>query len=269
MFKWPSQVKIVVDDVYEKAVYDKFWDVQQGFNVLDVGAYIGVYTLKTAKKTGFGGRVISVEPEGENFRFLLKNIKLNGFDNITPVRGALSDFEGVGSLFLSAYGSGEHSMLLRSQKKLKIPVHTVDGLMRKLRIDSLDIMKIDVEGTEIQVLKGSNQMLKERRIRRVVVAAYHYPDECSEVSNLLRAFNYTIVVDECYVYATLSSCEEFSEFSRRSMSKKRLSMYGEDKAVLDLGRVHITKGIGISRTDLCGQTKNLCVNESLSSVKAC
>jgi hypothetical protein len=99
LFKWPSQVKIVVDDVYAKASYDRFWNVQQGFKVLDVGAYIGVYTLKTAKKAGCQGGVISVEPEEENFRFLVRNIQINGFDNIIPVRAALSDFEGKGSLF--------------------------------------------------------------------------------------------------------------------------------------------------------------------------
>lgn len=214
MFKWPSQVKIVVDDVYERAAYDRFWDVQQGFKVLDVGAYIGVYTLKAAKKVGCQGRVISVEPEEENFRFLLKNIEINGFDNIIPVRAALSDFEGNGLLYLSAPGSGEHSMLSRSQKKINVPVQTVDGLMRKLRMDSLDVMKIDVEGAEIQVLKGSNQMLRERRIRSIVVAAYHYPDECSEVINFLTAFNYRVVVDRCYLYAILR--EEYSDLPRKT-----------------------------------------------------
>src|SRR5208337_1839927 len=130
------------------------------------------------------------EPEEENFRFLLKNIDINEFNNIIPVKAALSDFDGDGLLYLSAYGSGEHSMLPRSQKKINVPVHTVDGLMRKLRMDSLDVMKIDVEGAEIQVLKGSSQMLRERRIRNIVVAAYHYPDECNEVKNFLTPFNY-------------------------------------------------------------------------------
>jgi FkbM family methyltransferase len=201
MFKWPSQVKIVIDDVYEKASYDRFWDIQQGFKVLDVGAYIGIYTLKTAKKAGCQGRVISIEPEEENFSFLLKNIEINGFDNVIPVRAALSDFEGKGSLFLSARGSGEHSLLSRSQMKIDVPVYTVDGLMQKLRMDSLDVMKIDVEGAEIQVLKGSNQMLKEHRIHRIVVASYHYPNESSEVINFLTVFNFRVFADRSYVYA--------------------------------------------------------------------
>jgi len=201
MFKWPSQVKIVVDDVYEKAAYDRFWDVHEGFKVLDVGAYIGVYTLKMAKEAGCQGCVVSVEPEEENFRFLVRNIEINGFDNIIPVRAALSDFEGKGSLFLSVHGSGEHSLLSRSQIKIDVPVYTVDGLMQKLRMDSLDIMKIDVEGAEIQVLKGSNRMLREHRIHRTVIASYHYPNECSEVIHFLTTFNYRAFADKSYVYA--------------------------------------------------------------------
>jgi FkbM family methyltransferase len=211
LFKWPSQVKIVVDDVYERGEYDRFWDVQQGFKVLDVGAYIGVYTLKAAKKAGCQGRVISVEPEEENFRFLQKNIQINGFNNVIPVRAALSDFEGNGSLYLSARGSGEHSMLSKSKKEIKVPVYTVDALMRKLRIDSLDVMKIDVEGAEIQVLKGSNQMLREGRIHRIAIAAYHYPDECREVVDFLTAFHYKVDVDRSYVYA--SSKAEYSSLT--------------------------------------------------------
>ena len=221
VFKWPSQVKIVIDDVYVKAEYDRFWDIRQGFKVLDVGAYIGVYTLKAAKKAGSQGRVISVEPEEENFRFLLKNIEINEFNNIIPVKAALSDFDGNGLLYLSAYGSGEHSMLPRSQKKIIVPVRTVDGLMRTLRMDSVDVMKIDVEGAEIQVLKGSNQMLKEHRIRNIVVAAYHYPDECNEVTNFLTPFNYRVVVDRSYLYAILR--EEYSDLPcKGSGARQRL-----------------------------------------------
>ena len=203
MFRWPSQVKIVLDDVYSKASYDRFWNVQQGFKVLDVGAYIGVYTLKMAKKAGNQGRVISVEPEEENFRFLLRNIQINGFDNIIPLRAALSDFEGKKPLFLSAHGSGEHSLLPKSQIKTDVQVYTVDGLMRKLRIHLLDVMKIDAEGAEIQVLKGSNQMLKEHRIRRIAIASYHYPEESDQVVNFLTAFNYRVITDKSYVYALL------------------------------------------------------------------
>ncbi len=219
VFRWPSQVKIVVDDVYERAAYDRFWDVQNGFRVLDVGAYVGVYTLKMAKRVGCQGRVISVEPEGENFRFLLKNIEINGCDNVVPVRAALSDFEGNGSLYLSASGSGEHSMLPKSHKKVSVPVHTVDGLMKKLGVGSLDVMKVDVEGAEMGVLKGSSQMLREHRIDSVVVAAYHYPNECSEVGDFLTAFNYRVDVDRGYVYARLT--EEHSSLVQKGAVRKK------------------------------------------------
>ncbi len=203
VFRWPSQVKIVVDDVYERAAYDRFGGVQRGFIVLDVGAYVGVYTLKAAKRAGCEGHVISVEPEGENFRFLLRNIEINGCDNVVPVRAALSDFEGDGLLYLSARGSGEHSMLPRSHRKVSVPVYTVDGLMKRLQVDSLDVMKIDVEGAEMGVLRGSSQMLREHRIGGLVVAAYHYASECSEVNDFLTAFDYKVVVDKGYLYAKL------------------------------------------------------------------
>jgi FkbM family methyltransferase len=193
----------VIDDVYEKASYDKFWDVQEGFKILDVGANIGVYTLKMAKKAGCKGFVISAEPEDENFLFLQKNIAINELENVIPVKAALSDFEGKGTLFLSASGSGEHSLVSKSENKIEVPVFSVEGLMRRLKIESLDLMKIDVEGAEIQVLKGSIQMLKEKRIRRIVVAAYHNPNECREVTNYLTAFDYKVKEDNSYVYAQL------------------------------------------------------------------
>ncbi len=222
MFRWPSQVKIVVDDVYERAAYDRFWDLQQSSKVLDVGAYIGVYTLKAARKVGCHGRVISVEPEGENFRFLLKNIEINERGNVIPIRAALSDFEGSGLLYMSARGSGEHSMLPRSCKKIEVPVHTVDGLMEKLRVDSLDVMKIDVEGAEMGVLKGSSQMLREGRIRSIVVAAYHYGSECSDVEDFLTAFDYMVAVDRGYLYARLK--EERSDFSFKGASRRNQAL---------------------------------------------
>ena len=72
-------------------------------------------------------------------------------------------------------------------------------------------MKIDVEGAEMQVLRGSEQSLKANRISRIAAAVYHYPSEGQEVRDFLGKFNYDVVLADLsvgrYLYATCNGAQ--------------------------------------------------------------
>ena len=88
-------------DVYHNISYDHFYKPKKGDIVIDAGAHVGFYTLKTAKQVGPKGLVISIEPEERNYSFLTLNIKVNKYSNIIPINAALSDYEGKNLLYLS------------------------------------------------------------------------------------------------------------------------------------------------------------------------
>ena len=180
---------IAFSDVYWRGIYDGF-KVKPGFVVIDVGAHIGIYTIKAARSVGSNGRVIAVEPHPENFRLMLQNIALNKLDNVTPVQVALSNHEGYVKLYLSN-SSDKHSIVYQASAQcMKVPSLTLDGLLRHLDIDYVDLIKIDVEGAEMDVLEGARQTLKKSE--KIVVATYHYASEPREVAEYLTRSGFEI-----------------------------------------------------------------------------
>jgi len=162
--------------------------ITKGMNVIDIGANIGVYTVLVAEKVGNIGKVIAVEPEPENYKQLLENIKLNNLQNVTPINIALTDHEGSEKLYLSASGSGGHSLIIPENKNsyTSVQVETLDKLLKELDIRKIDIMKIDTEGAEIPILKGAEKTLRDNPDMKIIIAAEHYPSQIKEVTQFLN-----------------------------------------------------------------------------------
>jgi len=206
------QGRLMVNEIYHKKVYDHFFTPEKGFITLDVGANIGVYTLMAAKKVGSEGKVIAVEPESENYNLLMRNVRVNKCKNTVLIKMALSSFEGKSQLYLSAF-SGKHSLIAKGNKQVEVPVTTTTKLLNKLDVTKVDLMKIDTEGAELEVLKGSWEFLRAKKIFRIAIAAYHNPAELDDIRNYLRTYGYEVrshvfVVEERkepYIYAQVTN----------------------------------------------------------------
>jgi len=191
--------------VYHNAVYNRFFTPQPGNVVVDAGAHIGVYTLKAAKEVGNRGQVIAIEPEDKNYKLLIKNIRINRHQNVTPVKMSLSNFEGKARLFLKAR-SRSHSLIGKTWVTpivdvTETDVTTLDKLLDRLDIKKVDILKINVEGAELNLLEGSRELLANGRISKIV-ATPHPPcnQEANKISGYLKTFSYKIkVVDDAQI----------------------------------------------------------------------
>jgi FkbM family methyltransferase len=195
-------------DVYHNISYDTFYKPKLGDIVIDAGAHVGFYTVKTAKQVGLKGLVIAVEPEERNYSFLKLNVKVNKFNNVIPIRVALSDYEGRGLLFLSEK-SCAHSLIRAAKvgfttKSTEVSVKTIDGIIEKLRLTRVDLLKVDVEGIEFKVLKGAKKSLKNGKIFRIIMEL-HMPfvQKPEKIISLLRKFGYMVTVSNAlqYLYA--------------------------------------------------------------------
>jgi FkbM family methyltransferase len=136
--------------------------IEKGMTVLDIGADIGYYTLLFAKRVSKNGRVIAFEPIPSAREKLLQNVKMNGYKHITVCDFAL--FSSNGSATLE--GPLKISRIApKREKKLKndIEVQTriFDECLQDLRINRIDIVKIDVEGAELDVLHGMKLSLSK------------------------------------------------------------------------------------------------------------
>jgi len=204
-------------EIYKQEVYDSFKRINNDDVVIDVGAHIGIFTLKAAKKAR-NGMVVAIEPHPFNYKLLRKNIALNRVENVTAVNIALSDFCGTTKLYISER-SREHSISRREKKQLRVrtersgedtisakrremsatvtarylevEVKTLDQLVRELKLERVNFIKIDAEGAELEILKGAETTLRENDVF-VVAACYHVPQEFQNVCRYLKEIGFKV-----------------------------------------------------------------------------
>jgi FkbM family methyltransferase len=158
---------------YTTVLFKRF--VNADMTVVDVGAYHGYFTLLASKLVGDKGKVFAFEPNPGSYATLVKNIELNGFKNIIPLQKAVSNGMGKAALF-QYEGSGvnsllaaEHSSLgMRSYKSVVVDLITLDEFFEEKKL-AIDVIKIDVEGYELSVLRGMKKILETRNELKIFI----------------------------------------------------------------------------------------------------
>lgn len=127
----------------------------------DIGAHTGYYTLMFSRLSGKRGRVFSFEPNPFNLFYLLKHLELNKIKNVNAFPVALWEKEDYIPLVLN---SSMSCLNKNTKKNLLVPTFKIDNLISQGYIVSPDIVKIDVEGAELEVLKGMENALRTKSI---------------------------------------------------------------------------------------------------------
>lgn len=144
-----------------------------GAVLVDVGAHVGYYTLLGARQVGGVGLVYAFEPEPRNFSILLRNIELNGYQNVVAVQKAVSNFTGPATFFMSHKGrTGLHSLYRNrytSEKTTEIECTTLDDFFESKGWPRIDFVKLDVEGAELASLEGMSQTIHRHRNLKIIV----------------------------------------------------------------------------------------------------
>jgi FkbM family methyltransferase len=141
--------------------------LQTGDTFVDVGAHIGYYSLKMARVVGPNGHVIAIEPNARTVRQLQDNIRESGAKTITVQPVACSDAEGSIELFVAPRANtGETSLSRKNASKegssvesYRVRARPLDAIIRESGVSRVDVIKIDVEGAELLVLKGARETL--------------------------------------------------------------------------------------------------------------
>lgn len=158
-----SQDICVIDEIYEKKVYERGYPLAKGDTVIDLGGHIGVFTLLAAKQVGPQGRVITCEPGPDNLPLLRKNVAANGLSNVKVLGVAVGDKEGSAQLFIADRWSDNAlaNTIFPSpgRKRVTVPMRTLDAIVAEERLSRIDLLKIDVEGAELIILAGARAAL--------------------------------------------------------------------------------------------------------------
>ncbi|MEY2720019.1 MAG: hypothetical protein RLZZ273_1385 [Bacteroidota bacterium] len=142
--------------------------LRPGSVCLDVGAQMGYLTLAMATSADRQTVVHSFEPELNNAERFRENIKLNDLTNVTLHQTAVSTVDGMLKLYLSNdRNAGTHSTVYIesnvSTEFVEIPSVRLDSFVNTHRLTSIDMIKIDVEGAEIDVINGAINVLIEHK----------------------------------------------------------------------------------------------------------
>jgi len=166
--------------------------VMPGERVIDVGANIGVYTAFLSRMVGDDGMVCSVEPTPATFDILRSNTRRLRLSNVTTVRCAVSDHEGIVTLEIPRFPWGAENLyqarLIRDgghdgAEQIRVKARTLDSIADHLG-GVVSFIKCDVEGHELQCINGANGLLRRMRPAWLIEVSGD-PDRVGSSGNIL------------------------------------------------------------------------------------
>ncbi len=205
----PSPTEVVGRSLWAMGIYDLIvtevlWRlIDRGETAIDVGGSIGYMTTIMAQRVGETGKVWCFEPNPEVYQELSENIKIwqetLRWNQIDARSIALSNYSGVGVLNIPK-NNREEAYLTSSLdgtdapsneklfKSYTVSLERLDDLLKTN--DPIGVMKIDVEGHELEVLQGASRLMAKQQIRDIIYEDHSgYP---SPVSQFLEEHGYTI-----------------------------------------------------------------------------
>lgn len=140
--------------------------VAPGATVVDVGAHLGQYVLQAARRVGPNGRVFAFEPHPRTVTYLRENVRANGFEKVvTVVAAAVSETSAMLSFHADRLQSDFSSTVRVRDRASSQTVMVAAGPLSMLAPGvTPDVLKVDVEGAEIDVLRGSQSALERARL---------------------------------------------------------------------------------------------------------
>jgi FkbM family methyltransferase len=176
---------------------------KEGDIVIDIGAHIGRYTITSSKQIGNTGKVVAIEADPDNFELLKRNIALNNLTNVLPLNYAVFSTRTRIKLYEQSASAKYNSVMLTRAAKTKnyveVNADTLDSILKHNGINQVNWIKIDVEGAEFEVLKGSAETLSRENISLLVeVHNIKDPSHYRNIVDFLNHHNYEITFEQRY-----------------------------------------------------------------------
>ncbi len=195
----------------EELVFEVQRKLSQGqspLTIFDVGANVGDTVLEYHKIFGNQSRIYAFEPFADSFAQLEQNT--SAYPNIFIFQKALghqtgeaffnvNSFAATNSLLdstevgISNWGEG----LLETQRKIKVPMQTIDDFVEEQKIEKIDLLKLDTQGSEYLVLQGAEKSIAAGKIKliymeMIVMPTYEGQKDLDENLKLLKGYGYEL-----------------------------------------------------------------------------
>jgi FkbM family methyltransferase len=161
--------------------------LEPGMVVWDIGANVGLYTLCSSFGVGASGRVYAFEPMPENLTHLRAHLELNGIENVEIESKAVIDRETVVRM---KQGDSPSEWHLDTGGEYAVQSIALDSWLARSAARRPHVLKIDVEGAEVAVLRGAVDTL--RRHRPLIYLSLHGETQRLESRELLQEVGYRL-----------------------------------------------------------------------------
>lgn len=170
--------------------------------IFDLGANFGIYSLLAAASNP-RARIYAFEPTPEMFEKLSRNIEGNHFENVFPLQAAVGATSGKGFLHRCSgsdggnegmnYVSGETA----AESDVGVNLISLDNFCRQQKIAKIDLLKMDIEGGELDALRGASELLDSQQIDCILFefsdwAAQRAGHSVEDIPKLLGAAGYSL-----------------------------------------------------------------------------
>lgn len=168
--------------------------LKKGDVFVEAGAFWGRYGRIASKKVGPQGRVVLIEASPENQNTIEALIKRDDLTNVTLVKGAVWSSKGT-SNFITWGNPAGHRLAKEDDSKnypsnvSQVELVTLDETLPSL-VDHVDLLGCDIEGAELEMVKGAKTLLEKGFIRNVAIGAYHDPGKPEQIIEILRGHGF-------------------------------------------------------------------------------
>jgi FkbM family methyltransferase len=166
--------------MFEQYRAEGFVETDEGDYVIDGGAFIGDSALWFSQKCGETGRVFSFECHPGSYAQLCANVEAHGLGNVTCIQKGLADKESTFMFTDQAHGSG-----IRADGTIEVECTTIDAFAAKEGLPRVDLIKLDIEGSEAAALDGAKETIRGYR-PSIAISAYHLKHDLYALMNQLH-----------------------------------------------------------------------------------
>jgi FkbM family methyltransferase len=193
--------------------------IKQGMMVVDIGANIGYYSLLASTLVGKSGKVYAFEPFGATCDIMARSIAINGMQNVTLIRKAVTIEVGTTQLYFGKYTPACNNLNGKGEF-VTISCTTLDHELKGCKVD---LIKMDIEGSEAKALVGMQGIIRDNP--KLILVTEVFPEALKEagssveayVTALLKWFDVRVIEEKKHRLTPCKSLEQVLRFMSGKM----------------------------------------------------
>ena len=251
---------------YAKKKLTRRFACKPGDTIVEVGAYLGYHSMKVADIIGESGQLIAIEMVEENFEVLRRNLEDNYPNTCKAIRSAIAENEGTFKAYLGgSQANGLRNDVIATGRReahmTTVRTRRLDNLLSEIGVDQIDLLSLQLNGTELDVIKTLPSSFF-KNVKAVAVAANYdrtIVPVSHEIAEVLDGSGYDVEIYDNWVYALR---RKSGNLSVRSLNPVFIGGCGRSGTTLM--RVILDSHSKIC----CGPESNILAGPNLTSLEA-